>query len=155
VKRFASIFCLLTMLAAAARGGKETAADSAAPTCADAAVIVAKYMGFFDRYLGSGATLSECVAFLNAHGVRFEVEDVVTGKTFSSEDCARVLGQVALLLGGNARLSGRSIELEKGFDSWSEFCTMRGIDYKGVYRSMTETIRSARGKRKAEMTESS
>ena len=34
-------------------------------THADAAVILAKYSGFFDRYVDEDADLSECVAFLN------------------------------------------------------------------------------------------
>ena len=46
-------------------------------THADAAVILAKYSGFFDRYIEADASLNDCVSFLNRAGIYFGLMEIV------------------------------------------------------------------------------
>jgi hypothetical protein len=105
-------------------------------THADAAVILAKYSGYFDRYVAKEADQDECVRFLNKSGIYFSFLEVLNGSEFTEEDCARAMGQIDLLLSGHAEFSMGKVKLPKGIDSWKEFCTMHGVDYVEGYRVM-------------------
>ena len=112
-------------------------------THADAAFILAKYSGFFDRYVDADADLSECVAFLNKTGIYFGLLEVVNGSEFTMNDAARSLGQIELVLTGEAEFSGGKVERPKGVDSWEEFCTMNRVEYVGAYHAMVELLHMA------------
>ena len=109
-------------------------------THADAAVILAKYSGFFDRYVDKEADVDECVAFLNKTGIYFGLLEVVNGSEFTAEDCARSMGQINLLLGGDAGFSLGKVKLPKGIESWSEFCTMHGVRCVEGHRAMLKIV---------------
>ncbi len=94
------------------------------PTHGDAAVILAKYSGLFDRYVSKDSTLNECVAFLNKHGIYFGLMEVVGGNEFTLRDCARAMGQIELVLTGEADYLAGKVLLPKDIDSWENFCTM-------------------------------
>lgn len=110
------------------------------PSHADAAVILTKYSGLFDRYVSQDATLTECVSFLNGHGVYFGLMEVVNGSEFTVKDCARVMGQIELLFTGDAAFSAGKVLLPKGIASWEEFCIMQGVDYIAGYSAVVETL---------------
>ncbi len=137
------IFCLAAtffLMAAGVLG--DSGIKDAKPTLthADAAVILAKYSGFFDRYVDDEADLNECVAFLNKTGIYFGLMEVVNGSEFTAKDAARSLGQIELVLTGEAEFSGGKVKRPKGIDSWTEFCTMNRVDYAGAYHAMVELL---------------
>ena len=109
-------------------------------THADAAIILVKYSGFFDRYIEKDFNLNQCVAFLNKRGIYFGLLEVVNGAEFSQKDAARSFAQIDLLLSGDAEFSVGKICLPKGIDSWEEFCTMSRIDYLLAYQKMVEAF---------------
>lgn len=106
------------------------------PTHADAAIVLAKYSGLFDRYVNADASLSECVSFLNKHGIYFGLMEVVNGTYFNKKDCARVMGQIELVLTGEAEFSVGKVKLPKGIDSWEDFCTLNGVAYVQGYEAI-------------------
>ncbi len=112
-------------------------------THADAAVILAKYSGFFDRYVDENADVDGCVAFLNQTGIYFGLLEVVNGSEFTAEDCARAMGQIDLVLSGEAEFSIGKVKLPKGFVSWSDFCIMHGVGYVEGHRAMLNIVNEA------------
>lgn len=120
--------------------GDSAARPERAPTHADAAVILAKYMGYFDRYVDPEADVTECVRFLNQTGIYFGVMEVLSGSEFTQDDCARAMGQAVLVLSGEARFVHSKVKLPKGIESWKEFCTMAGVDYVEGYRMMQKLV---------------
>ncbi|VGO21362.1 hypothetical protein [Pontiella sulfatireligans] len=112
-------------------------------THADAAVVLARYSGLFDRYLGKDASLSECVSFLNKHGIYFGLLEVVNGSEFTVEDCARAMGQIELVFSGEAEYAHGKVNLSKNVESWEEFCILNDVKYVEAYESMRVLVRSA------------
>lgn len=112
--------------------------DVRVPTHADAAVIMAKYSGLFDRYIDKNATLTECVSFLNKHGIYFGLMEVVNGAEFTQADCARVMGQMELVFTGEAEYFAGKVKLPKGIATWEEFCIMDGIKYVEGYAGLVQ-----------------
>ena len=112
-------------------------------THADAAVLLAKYSGFFDYHVAEDADLNECVAFMNKIGVYFGLMEVVNGSEFSKKDCAKAMGQIELILNGEAEYSAGKVKLPKGLESWADYCTMNGVEYVEAYRTMLEMLRMA------------
>jgi len=112
-------------------------------THADAAIILTKYSGFFDRYVDEDADLNECVAFLNQTGIYFGLMEVVNESEFTVKNCARAMGQIDLVLSGDAVFSIGKVKLPKGIDSWDEFCIMNGVKYVEGYRAMLEILNMA------------
>lgn len=112
-------------------------------THADAAVILTKYSGFFNRYVEENADLTQCVAFLNRTGVYFGLLEVVNGTEFSIKDAARSLGQIDLVLNGEAEFSSGKIKLPSGIESWESYCVMNRVEYRIVHQTMREMLRLA------------
>ncbi|MBT8042780.1 MAG: hypothetical protein KJN98_06385, partial [Pontiella sp.] len=115
------------------------------PTHADAALMFAKYSGMFDRYVSADATLNDCVAFLNKTGVYFGLMEVVNGTEFAIKDCARVMGQIELILSGEAEYLLGKVKLPKGIDSWEDFCVLNGVEYIEGYEALLQSLASAKG----------
>ena len=113
------------------------------PTHADAAFIITNYSGLFDHSGPQDATVSECVAFLNDHGVYFGLLEVVSGAEFTRKDCARVMGQIRLVFSGDADYIGCKVKLPKGVDSWETFCIMEGIKFVETYDAILNAVRGA------------
>jgi hypothetical protein len=113
------------------------------PTHADAAVILAKYSGLFDRYVDPDATMGECVSFLNETGIYFGLLEVVSGAEFTLAECARVLGQIELILLGEAEYLAGKVILPKGIDSWESYCIMNGVKYREGYGAIVQTMQLA------------
>lgn len=113
------------------------------PTHADAAFIITNYLGLFDRSGPQDATTSECVAFLNDHGVYFGLLEVVSGTEFTRKDCARVMGQISLVFSGDAEYVGGKVKLPKGVDSWEAFCIMEGVKFIETYEAILNAVRGA------------
>lgn len=125
-------------------GPDEMASDrEAVPTHADAAFIITKYSGLFDQYGLQDASLNECVAFLNDHGVYFGLLEVVSGREFTRTDCARVMGQIRLVFSGDAEYLGGKVKLPKGVDSWDVFCIMEDIKFIEAYGAIQNAVRRA------------
>lgn len=131
------LFVLLVLVGSVlgSDSGRETAL-----THADAAIILAKHSGFFDRYVDGDADLSACVAFLNKTGVYFGLMEVVNGSEFRAEDCARALGQINLVLSGESEFSNGKVKLPKDIESWEEFCIMNDIKYVEGRQTMLEIL---------------
>lgn len=127
------------MLGGSARA-EEASARTSVLTHADAAIILAKYSGFFDRYVTTDADLDECLAFLNKTGVYFGWLEVLNESEFTVEDCARAMGQIDLVLSGEAEFSMGKVKLPKGVVSWVDFCIMNGVGYVKGYRAMLEIV---------------
>jgi len=115
--------------------------DGVVLTHADAAVILARYSGLFDRYVAEDANISECVSFLNGIGVYFGLMEVVNGSEFKLNDCARAMGQIELVLNGEAEYIDGKVKLPKNIESWIEFCILSDIRYQEGYQTMRETLR--------------
>jgi len=122
-------------------GAAAVAPDEVVLTHADAAVILAKYSGQFDRYVAEDAGLSECVAFLNKAGVYFGLMEVVNHSEFAAADCARVMGQIALLKSGEAEYASGKIKLPNNMESWVDFCIINDISYINGHSAMFEMLR--------------
>ena len=120
------------------QGGKKV--EGASLTHADAAVILAKYSGYFDRYVAEDASLDECVSFLNRTGVYFGLMEVINGSVFTKKDCAKALGQVSLVLSGEAEYVSGKIKLPVEIGSWEEFCMLNRVDYVGSYQTMLDML---------------
>ena len=112
-------------------------------THADAAVMLAKFSGQFERYISRDADLSECVAFFNKAGIYFGFLEIATGAEFTSADCARVTGQAELVFAGNAEFSAGKVSLPQGMASWPQYCILNDIKYLDVHKSMKELLRAA------------
>lgn len=117
--------------------------EVAVPTHADAAFIIAKYSGLFDRYVSPNASLNECVSFLNDHGVYFGLLEVVGGKEFTRADCARVMGQIRLLFSGEAEYVMGKVKLPKDVDSWETFCIIDDVKFLDAYEAIQSAVRTA------------
>jgi hypothetical protein len=113
-------------------------------TYADAALILASSTGFFDRYVEKDACLNDCVAFLNEAGVRFGLMEVVNGKEFTQGDCARSMGQIELILSGEAEYVAGKVLLPKDVASWEDFCIMNGVDFIAGYKVMVQELEAGR-----------
>lgn len=112
-------------------------------THVDAAVILAKYSGYFDRYVDQDADVDTCVAFLNGIGVYFGLMEVINASEFTLEDCARAMGQIDLILTGEAQFSLGKVKLPKEIESWTDFCTMHGVGYVEGHRAMLRVVNKA------------
>jgi hypothetical protein len=110
------------------------------PSHSDAAIILAKHSGLFDKYLSRDATLSDCVSFLNEHGIYFGLMEVVNRTEFTAKDCARVMGQIELIFTGEAEFLIGKVILPKGIDSWEAFCTMEGVEYIQGYKAIVQAL---------------
>lgn len=113
------------------------------PTHADAAVLLAKFWGLFDRYVEQDADLNECVAFLNRQGIYFGLLEVASGSEFTRDDCARVMGQINLLFLGEAELVQGRVELPAGVESWSDYCVLNDVAFETTYQSMCNFLKRA------------
>lgn len=109
-------------------------------THADASVILAKYAGFFDRYVAPDASVNDCVAFLNREGVYFGLMEVVNGSEFTQSDFARSMGQITLVLAGDAEYEGGKVKLPNGIASWKDFCTMNGVGFAQDFQAMLKSF---------------
>ncbi len=137
---FSVVFFVLTLSVFA--GVEEGSSDGQiVPTHADAAFIIAKYSGLFDRYVSHDASLNECVVFLNDHGVYFGLLEVLSGKEFTLKDCARVMGQIRLVFSGEAEYVGGKVKLPKDIDSWETFCIMNEIRFVEAYEAIRTAVR--------------
>ena len=127
------------LLSALAHAGDEEM-NTRALTHADAAVLLAKYSGYFDRYVDKDASLEECVRFLNKTGIYFGLMEVVNGSKFTIKDCARSMGQIDLILSGEAEYIHGKVKLPKGIDTWALFCIMHDVKYEEGYKAMAEIL---------------
>ncbi len=110
---------------------------------ADAAVMLAKYSGYFDHYVAEDADLNQCVSFLNQTGIYFGLSEVVSGAEFKVKDCARAMGQIDLVLNGDANFSFGKIRLPSFCESWSEYCDLNDVKFVEGYQTMVEMLRMA------------
>jgi len=136
-------FALFFLVAARPFSAFGDEAEPRLPSHADAAVIFAKHTGFFDRYIAPEASLTECVTFLNETGIYFGLMEVVNGKDFALNDCARVMGQIELVLSGEADYVAGKVKLPKGIDSWEDFCIMNGVQYVEAYQAILQSLNQA------------
>lgn len=126
--------------AGTAEAAKKEVQQLPRPTHADAAVILAKYSGFFDRYVAEDATLNDCVSFLNQTGIYFGLMEIVNGAEYTLEDCARTMGQMSLVFSGEAHYLAGKVMLPKGIDSWEELCILNDVKYDEAYKSLINTL---------------
>lgn len=137
-----SIIFVWAALSSSAGPGAMASDKQVVPTHADAAIIITKYSGLFDHNGPQDASLSECVAFLNDHGVYFGLLEVVSGTEFTRKDCARVMGQISLIFSGDAEYLGGKVKLPKDVDSWEAFCIMEGIKCVEAYEAIRNAVRT-------------
>ena len=138
------IFMVLVLAATSEAVKDEGEASTTLPilTHADAAVILAKYSGFFDRYIEADASLNDCVSFLNRAGIYFGLMEVVNGSEFTPKDFARTMGQITLVFDGEAEFDLGKVKLPNAIATWQEFCTMSGVDFVTGHQSMLGLFRS-------------
>ena len=143
MKRKSVIAFIFCGLALQLFGGEAGSRQDEVPTHADAALVFAKKSGLFDRYISPEATLTECIAFMNKTGIYFGLLEVVNGTEFTKKDCARVMGQMELVLSGEAEYVLGKVKLPKDIDSWEDFCIMNRVDYAQGYEMVVESLRQA------------
>ena len=132
-------------LAFSARPDSSSSESRIVPTHADAAYIIFKFSGLFDRYGTQDADISDCVSFLNDHGVYFGLLEVVSGEEFTLKDCARVMGQISLIFSGDAEYLGGKVILPKDVASWESFCIMNEVKYVETYEAVLNAVHRAKG----------
>jgi hypothetical protein len=132
---------VLAVTSEAVKDKGEAATTQPVLTHADAAVVLAKYSGFFDRYVEADASLNDCVAFLNGVGIYFGLMEVVNKSEFTEKDFARVMGQIKLVLRGEAEYDGGKVKLPNEFATWEEFCTINDINFAANYQAMLGSFR--------------
>ena len=132
-------------LAFSARPDSSSSESRIVPTHADAAYIIFKFSGLFDRYGTQDADISDCVSFLNDHGVYFGLLEVVSGEEFTLKDCARVMGQISLIFSGDAEYLGGKVILPKDVASWQSFCIMNEVKYVETYEAVLNAVHRAKG----------
>jgi hypothetical protein len=112
---------------------------SAAPTFGDMAVVIAKK--YFKGAVAADASLEECVAFLNDHGVSFSLFDLVDRDArVLKEDFARVVGQSKLLLLGEATFEGGSVVRPNEASSWVDYCLLNDVDLTQLWNSFSRRV---------------
>lgn len=108
------------------------AAQSAGRGFPDLAVLLAK--GWFGRYVGRDASLEECAAFLNKHGICFSLFDLMdTQKVVTKEDFARVVGQASLLFSGEYELNQGCIKKPLESESWIDYCLLNDVNLEPLW----------------------
>lgn len=111
------------------------AATSARTSMNSLAAMLAK--GWFGGYVEQGASIAECVAFLNQHGIcfpRFDSEDAQ--RIVSEEDVARVVGQATLLFKGEDQIKNGCIIKPAEAKSWVDFCVLNDIEYLPIWNAV-------------------
>ena len=107
--------------------GLSPVASLAQPTFADLAVLLAK--GYFKSYVPSDATLEQCAAFLNSHGVCFSIFDLMDSTAVvTKEDFARVVGQSTLLFLGEAEVVNGCVKKPLRVETWIDYCLLNDVD---------------------------
>jgi hypothetical protein len=114
--------------------------EAAKLTHADAAVILAKHSGLFSRHIDADADMGKCVQFLNKHGIYFGLLEVLNGAEFTLKDCAQAMGQVDLVLSGEAEYHSGKVVLPAGIASWVEYCILNDVKYVQAYESMRQLL---------------
>ncbi len=105
----------------------------AAPTFADLAVLLAK--GYFKGQLSGEASLTECVALLNGHGVCFPLFDVMDPTSeVTQEDFARGVGQSTLLFLGEAERVDGCIKRPDEAVTWVDYCQLNDVDLQPLWK---------------------
>jgi hypothetical protein len=143
---FAGVYRLIAVammwLALSSGLAAEERSDELVLTHADAAVLIGAG-GLFRRELAYNASVSECVAVLNRHGIYFGLLEVLNGSEFTKSDCARVMGQIDLILSGEAVVEYGRVKLPKFVASWEELCMINDVNYAGSYSNMLKLVRLA------------
>ena len=104
----------------------------AAPTFADLAVLLAR--GYFKEHVSSDASVAECVAFLNQHGVCFSMFDLMDPNArVTKEDFARAIGQSKLLFFGEAELERGCVKRPRDAASWVDYCLLNDVSLNSVW----------------------
>lgn len=104
----------------------------AGPTFGDLAVVMAK--GYFRKHVSREASLAECAAFLNRHGVCFSMFDLMDPNAeVAKEDFARVVGQATLLSLGEARVEQGCIQRPDEAVSWVDFCLLNDVGLRVLW----------------------
>jgi hypothetical protein len=128
-----------------AQPDQASAESQIVPTHGDAAYIIFKYSGLFERYGTQDADISDCVSFFNDHGVYFGLLEVVNGEEFTLKDSARVMGQISLVFSGDAEYLGGKVILPKDVASWESFCIMNEVKYVEAYEAVLNAVCRAKG----------
>lgn len=103
-----------------------SACVQAEPTFADLAVLLAK--GQFKEHIPADASVEECAAFLNQHGVCFSIFDLADPeRQVTREEFARVIGQSRLLFTGEANVVGGCIKRPDDATSWVDYCLLNDV----------------------------
>ena len=102
------------------------------PTFADLAILLAK--GQFKTQVSAGASLEECVTFLNKQGICFSLFDLMDpSRRVKKEDFARVMGQSKLLQLGEAEVVGGCIKSPDEGATWVDYCLLNDVDLKNLW----------------------
>lgn len=145
LRRTLVIALLFSSAAAVSLGANTPAVSRSRLTHADAAILFAKHLSLFDGYVNADASLDECVDFLNKTGIYFGLLEVINGAEFAIEDCARVMGQIDLVLSGEAEYLFGKVRLPDKMESWKEYCVLNGLEYRIAYERLGESVKSNNG----------
>ena len=119
--------------------GLSSAVLASQPTFADLSVWVAK--GYFKNEVPVGATLEQCAAFLNGHGVCFSLFDLMDSNTeVTQEDFARVVGQSTLLFLGEAEVEKGCIKKPAGIETWVDYCLLNDVHSPSLWRGFLQRM---------------
>ncbi|MBI9020119.1 MAG: hypothetical protein JEZ10_02540 [Verrucomicrobia bacterium] len=117
-------------------------AMAAQPTFADLSVLLAK--GYFKNHVPAAASLEECAAFLNDHGVCFSLFDLMdSAAVVTPEDFARVVGQSTLIFLGEATVEGGCVKKPLGVDTWVDYCLLNDVDLQPLWSGFAQRIEDA------------
>jgi len=134
VRHFVTIFLVVAAV--------HPLATAAQPTFADLSVLLAK--GYFKNHVLADASLEQCTAFLNDHGVCFSLFDLMDSTAaVTQEDFARVVGQSTLIFLGEAEVEDGCVKKPLGIDTWVDYCLLNDVDLQPLWKGFTQRIEDA------------
>ena len=131
------LICLALLMLFVA--GPVPAARAASPTFADLAVFMAKR--YFRNEVPSGASVGDCVSFLNRQGVCFSLFDLLDPKVkVTKDDFARVIGQSTLVFLGEARIVNGCVQKPLEVDTWVDYCILNDVNFDFLWSNFLKRM---------------
>ena len=104
------------------------------------AVIYVKHSGLFNQHVDENFSTSDCVSFLQEHGLKMDWLDVIMKNRFVPSDMAQLVGQSYLLFSGKGKQDEGQITLPEFYSTWDEFCVIHGLNYQSTYNFICKII---------------
>jgi len=100
--------------------------------------------GYFKDDVSADASLEQCSAFLNDHGICFSLFDLMDPTAVvTPEDFARVVGQSTLIFLGEAEVDEGCVKKPSGVDTWVDYCLLNDVDLQPLWNGFAQRVKEA------------